>query len=801
MFAFVCTVAGHAESVSRAEALRKAKSFMQDKGMDMSRQMTEATRAPRRKSGHADASCYYVFNADKVFVIVSGDDRTMPVLGYSLSGSFNPDSIPDNMRAWLQGYADLIDNLDSLGVTAKYEYPSSSAVPAKMVKSADGRLQGMPAMAPKRVIKPLLTSTWNQDAPYWDNCPLQEYNGSYYHTYTGCAATAMAQVVNYHKYPDVISTDMPSYVTRTYGIEVQGVPAGSVIDWDNMADDYTNYRYMTTESKQAVANLMRYCGVALEMNYTIFESGAYTSSTVPAFKKFGYDENIYRADRSNYTISEWNALLCNELLNNRPLFYDGQSTGGGHAFVIDGYDGELYHVNWGWGGSCDGYFAVSVLNPHSTEGIGASSTPDGYSMGQGAIIGVQPPGSPNPVGPNNFDKMMTSFLRVDNTNVIFDIYNATGKTNVFDVALVIKNMTTGAEFQSLLVEGAELQNNYGWSDIHYDMTGWRGTYKIYPVSRISGTEEWLYDHDAERFYALLVADKNGIQKLELHPMVNIEATDFIVPSNPSVGNAQVIKTTVKNNGDEFNGTLYFFKRIEGEDECSLFSRTGVAIPQDGEVETEIHITPDVYKNHHIYVVVDKNNDGEVDFNTEVIGECMLTFDGGEPVVNLQAVSAAMYNDPIVGEEFRFYVTIQNNGDDYSGPLHLFHASERMIQEEGKVWRGMSYDNVSIAAGKTVDVDFSFVPDEAGANRVYISTTSDVNDYFVWFGLDVAGGVTDVDGDINGDGRLDVTDLVTLSKYIADGDATHVQTDKADLNGDGRITVADVVELARRIANQ
>ena len=109
--------------------------------------------------------------------------------------------------------------------------------------------------------------------------------------------------------------------------------------------------------------------------------------------------------------------------------------------------------------------------------------------------------------------------------------------------------------------------------------------------------------------------------------------------------------------------------------------------------------------------------------------------------------------------------------------------------------------MTIAAGKTVDVDFSFVPDEAGANRVYISTTSDVNDYFVWFGLDVAGGVTDVDGDINGDGRLDVTDLVTLSKYIADGDATHVQTDKADLNGDGRITVADVVELARRIANQ
>ena len=102
MFAFVCTVAGHAESVSRAEALRKAKSFMQDKGMDMSRQMTEATRAPRRKSGHADASCYYVFNADKGFVIVSGDDRTMPVLGYSLSGSFNPDSIPDNMRAWLR---------------------------------------------------------------------------------------------------------------------------------------------------------------------------------------------------------------------------------------------------------------------------------------------------------------------------------------------------------------------------------------------------------------------------------------------------------------------------------------------------------------------------------------------------------------------------------------------------------------------------------------------------------------------------------------------------------------------------
>ena len=801
VLAIVCGMAGRAESVSRTEALQKAKAFMQGKGIGVSRQMTEVARAPRKKAGQTSAPCYYVFNADRGFVIVSGDDRTVPVLGYSLSGNFNPDSIPANMRAWLQGYADLIDNLDSLGVTAKYD-EADATVPAKAFKSADGRLSEVPVLRAGRIVQPLLTSTWNQDAPYWDNCPLQNYNGSYYNTYTGCVATAMAQVVNYHKYPEATTTDMPSYITSTYKIEVSGVPAGSVIDWANMADDYTNYKYMTTESKQAVANLMRYCGVSLEMDYTCFSSGAMTANVAMALKKyFGYDENIYHADRMSYTIATWDALLCNELVNNRPVVYHGQSTGGGHAFVLDGYDGELYHVNWGWGGACDGYFAVSVLNPNSTAGIGASSTPDGYSMGQGAIIGVQPPGYPNPVGPNNFDKMMTSMLSVDSTNIIFEIYNMTGQTNTFDVGLMLKDMTTGSETVMPLINDVEVGPNYGWSGVKIDANGFLGTFKVYPVSRISGTEEWLYDHDPERVYAFVVTDESGIQTLELHPIANLEASDFVLPSNPSVGKAQVIETTVKNNGEEFNGNLYFFQLVDGEEEYELFGRTGVVIPQGGEVNTVIYITPRVNKNHHIYVAVDKNNDGEVNFNTEVIGECLLTFDGEAPVVDLEVVSAGIYNEPIAGEDFDFYVSIKNNGDDYSGPLYLFYVSERMYEEENLIYRGMHYDKVSIAAGETADVDFSFLPDETGNYYFWIGTDSEAQNIIAQYSVTVGERIPDVDGDINGDGRLDVADLVALSKYISDGDFSNVQVDKADLTGDGRITVADVVELARRIANQ
>ena len=801
VLAIVCGMAGRAESVSRTEALQKAKAFMQGKGIGVSRQMTEVARAPRKKAGQISAPCYYVFNADRGFVIVSGDDRTVPVLGYSLSGNFNPDSIPANMRAWLQGYADLIDNLDSLGVTAKYD-EADATVPAKAFKSADGRLSEMNVQKVKSVVTPLLTSTWNQSEPYNLNCPPFLYNGSYYRSVTGCVATAMAQVVNYHKYPNAIVADIPAYVTNTYKTSVSGIPAGSVIDWANMADNYDSYQYMTTASNQAVANLMLYCGVSVQMDYAS-SSGAQSGNVARALKQyFGYDENVYCAQRSNYTIAEWDALLINELMNNRPIVYGAQSTGGGHEFVLDGYDGDLYHVNWGWGGYCDGYFAVSVLNPHSTEGIGASSTPDGYSMDQDATIGVQPPGYPNPAMPDNTysDRLCSKNLHVEDTYVCAEFHNLTGETHDFDIGYTFVNLATNTEFTINLGTGT-LMPFYYYPRLGIDVSGLTqpGTYKVYPVSRINGTDEWLSCIDENRYYVIVNISDTVLT--EVHPLVNLSVSDFDVPKTPTVGRSQIITAKINNSGEEYNGNLYFISRVEDETEYSLFGRTGVAILEGGSTDVTLYMTPEVAKDHYIYIsTVAPNDDGTID-ETKIIGECLLTFDGEVPVVDLEVVSAGIYNEPIAGEDFDFYVSIKNNGDDYSGPLYLFYVSERMYEEENLIYRGMHYDKVSIAAGETADVDFSFLPDETGEYYFWIGTDSEAQNIIAQYSVTVGERIPDIDGDINGDGRLDVADLVALSKYISDGDLSNVQVDKADLTGDGRITVADVVELARRIANQ
>lgn len=804
VMAFLCSVLAQAEGVSREAALEKARAFMKAKGVVMPGQTDLAASAPHRKAKQQEEACYYVFNADRGYVIVSGDDRTVPILGYSLTGSYDPENIPANMRAWLQGYADQIEALDSLGVTARYDAPDASVSMAQ--KKTGAMFVGVRKSNNRNAIAPLLTSTWNQGVPYCNNTPVVSYQGNYYYSATGCVATAMAQVVNYHKYPDAVVADIPSYTTTTHGFEMSGIPAGSVIDWENMADDYSSYWNMSAASCQAVANLMLYCGESVEMNYDM-SSGAVTAEVASALKTyFGYDENIYHADRQDYTIDRWDDLLYNELLCGRPIVYHGQSVGGGHAFVLDGHDGtSLYHVNWGWGGSCDGYFAVSILNPNNNSGIGASSTSDGYSVRQGAIIGVQPPGYPNPVTPNDMtDRLRTYMLIIDGTLVSCNFHNETGKEGDFDLGYAVVNTATGEENVVYLGWGT-LLHNYYFQSISLDISELNlpsGTYRIYPVSRIKGTNNWLCSIDPDVIYVQVTIDTDGSMTTECHPVVSLETGNFRMPSAPQVNSQQVIRTTIINLGDEYNGVLYFMSRVEDEEECSVFGYTGVAIPQNGQTDIEIYFTPTVAKDHHIYVWLDANGDGNINFDTEIIGEGLLTFSEKAPVVDLEVVSISPYNDPVVNEEFRFSATIRNNGDDYSGLLCLFHASETMVEQEGTVWIGMGYNQVDIAAGETLDVDFWFTPDEAGTYYFWLSTSrEDFQHIISQHVIDVTASHPSILGDINGDGRVNVADITLLSGYISDSNPTGVRTENADINGDGRITVADVVELARMITNE
>lgn len=635
VIAVLCSVLAQAEGVGREAAMRTAAAFLQGKGLTMSR-ATMAARAPRRNA--PDAACYYVFNADggRGYVIVSGDDRTVPVLGYSLTGSYNPDSIPENMRAWLQGYANEIEALDeqktSSAVTDRSSETKSGAPDDDMNVLAPAPYASNRMNAPKAAISPLITSQWNQGLPYCRKCPVV---GNYY-CVSGCVATAMAQVMYYHRWPDAVAADIPSYTTQTLKLDIPEVSAGTPIEWDKMTDTYTNPTYPTA-ADWAVANLMSIVGTSVEMNYNTNASSAPVSNIAPALiDYFDYDENLYLAERRNYTIAQWDDLLYNELVCHRPILYYGASTGGAHEFVVDGYDGDaLYHVNWGWGGYCDGYFAISVLNPYSTEGIGASSSPDGYSINQDAVIGVQPKGTGTPIPPMPVRTYLTtSNLAVDGDVISWSMYNMTGHKDDFNVGCTIVDMQTGESRTVSLSSKVELDIGWGWSKywlkITSRMLGAKGRYKIYPVSCTFSESAWQTNLDPSQVYVVADVSASGDVSLMVYSDVDLTATDIELPASPSVGNVQIIKTRITNKSNvEYNGTLYLLSQEIDGSEVKQPSATGVALVSGSSAVMEFSLTPERRVNHRLWIVTDYDVETSLFGNSiridesKVIGEALM----------------------------------------------------------------------------------------------------------------------------------------------------------------------------------
>lgn len=277
-------------------------------------------------------ACYYVFDVDggSAFVIIAGDDRAGDVLAYG-NGSIDMAALPCNLQWWLGRYRDQVEYL--------HAHPG--------LESASVR-DSIP------VVEPLLTCRWDQTRPFNNDCPV--LGGV--HCVTGCVATAMAQMMYRWRFP-AQAPALPAYVTDKNKIQLPALPAVPLC-WDDMLDTYITGRYNDAQAA-AVATLMRYCGQSCEMDYGT-SSGALTVNQLRGVKLFGYNPAAVNLVRYNYDDAAWEELMAEELLAARPILYDGKSTAGvSHAFVIDGSDGWRYHVNWGWGGTADGYFALDAF--------------------------------------------------------------------------------------------------------------------------------------------------------------------------------------------------------------------------------------------------------------------------------------------------------------------------------------------------------------------------------------------------------------------------------------------------------
>ena len=317
----------------------------------------------------------YIFNAvgAQGYLIAPADDEFPTVIGYSDQGTVNFSDMPPAMKYMLGQYqAEMAYALEQREAGA----------------TGSARAVSTRSMSP---IEPMVKTVWNQDAPFNALCPYFKYtNGRSEQCVTGCAATAMAQVINYHKYP-AHGTGYHSYECNISGVGKQTLSfdyENTYFDWDNMIDDY-NGSY-TDAQAQAVATLMYACGVSLDMGYGP-SSGASSQDVDKAIiDYFGYSTDLRHYQRDYCSSVEWEEYIYESLAGGCPVFYHGHSSEGGHAFVVDGYDGDhLFHINWGWGGISDGFFLLSRLNP-TEQGIG--SFEGGYNQMQGAICNIKPAG-------------------------------------------------------------------------------------------------------------------------------------------------------------------------------------------------------------------------------------------------------------------------------------------------------------------------------------------------------------------------------------------------------------------------
>ncbi|MDO4335950.1 MAG: C10 family peptidase [Bacteroidales bacterium] len=327
-----------AQIVNEATARDTGIDFLNSKKNYDSESSEESSRRSPNKNSYElvyaamknDKACFYIYNnTSGGFVIVSADERTeKPILGYSTKGAFDYSSLGENAKWLLDSYKEQIATLDSLP------------------QRKPNRKKRQHTEKENTSVAPLLGETaWDQDHPYNLMCPIIDGE----HCLTGCVATAMAQIMYYHKWPERGNGIIQYESTGPIEADL----SGSEYQWDLMLPTYDDNSGL--ENQMAVALLMRDCGYSVETTYGIWASGAMGSAHA-FWKYFNYDAGMTAHPAEAYDENEWNEIIRYEIDNQRPVLFSGSY----HEYVCDGYDGDYFHFNFGWSGNGNGYFLCSA---------------------------------------------------------------------------------------------------------------------------------------------------------------------------------------------------------------------------------------------------------------------------------------------------------------------------------------------------------------------------------------------------------------------------------------------------------
>lgn len=757
-----------ADPVTKETALKSAQSFLAKHKSNVNANLSLAYRSVRShaskgRGAAAKDAYYYIFNnEDGGFVIVSGDDATDEILGYSDTGKLDVNNIPEGMQELLDGYQ------------AEITYARNNGM--RKANSAANITEPS-----RQIIEPLIETKWGQNAPFNLFC----FTTDNQQAVTGCVATALAQIMYYHKWPQSATTAIPAYSSYSE------LPA-TTFDWNAMKPRYTEPLFETEAQKNAVATLFEYCGHAVEMSYGTGGSGASTAEIPGALKNyFGYQNNAVEVNRSGYDASKWEDLIYHELQYARPVIYSATtSSNSAHAFICDGYDGYgLFHINWGWAGLSDGYYRLQALNP-GAQGTGGSSGNGGYTLSQAALIGMSPVvvndkmdgGETTVTG--GIETMKFCFMEDKDHELAIDELTGTYTGSGFtDMKIKYQFRRAGTEsgydagiglFKgNELIETRVYARNYQKASTSWtfyfsplDYFGQNlsdGVYVLKGIDRIAGTEEWVPSKMSDQYY-MTIEISNGsftAKRIIEEKKAEIEVTkvDQDLTSNSLIK----MRAYIKNNGAaDFNGTLYLFV------DNNLLSFEGFYIAQGAE-DYVTFVFNGAAGSHNI--VISPNGNGS---NPLYTGTMTLTNDVSLPT--LTKVSSTIKNivgSKIYGDLLDCELTLQNSSaTDYYGPLTIGMGKKQAERESYGAYNETMTISIPSGETKTIPIRCSLAIGDNILFRVSDANGKIIQDVV----LTVTAGV--VTWSANGE-RKAVAPTNTIN--VAD-DVLAINLDEIDING-------------------
>lgn len=607
-----------AEQISVSQAASIAEKYLGE-AVNVGQNLAPAKMKGLRMS--AESPEYYVFNTygKKGFVIISGDDELTELVGYSNEGEFRSENAPENLRAWLDGYAAFV----------------------RSVRDGESRPMRASVNNATPVVEPLVTTRWNQGEPYNLLCP---YDSSVGVTCpTGCAATSMAQLINYHEWP-VQGKGTKSY-NSSYGRLTVDF-SKSVYDWANMKDRYESYydedknivNEWTDTEANAVAKLMYDCGVALEMGYGPYSSGAYdTDMPVALCDYFNYHADL--VTRDGYTLDEFLERIKKELDSRCPVIFNGQGSGGGHSYIVDGYDSnDFLHVNWGWGGISDGYYNVSYMNPGD---LGTGGGAGGFNEMQSIIVAC-----PDYVGSGSYGQnvlriysrgyvtaLQESVVKGEDLEVeCYGIWNVSQKPYFGWLALGI--FSENGEICSMSSENSVvispeviIQNVFLLNEELRALSD--GNYTIRILSRERDYDDWV--RVAAEGIDIAVSG-NEIKKREpVVPTAVISCENLeVLTSTVGIDDTIDVQITLKNDSEyDFMGKVSLLVRNDETNDKMFKSSVNVFVGRNGKqiVTVNLHVKSSMKPGHYRI---------EVD-GVEATNDVELNYTGGEAIAYVEVV--------------------------------------------------------------------------------------------------------------------------------------------------------------------